>query len=510
MSLKNVIIASLAVLLTGSLVAAHYATKDKDARINELENELAELKKLANRSTIDKIISQQLEQIAFDQEKISDERRREAELQSALARQKTQEAEAERKRAEIAKNEAIESEKNARQAQENAEKQRQIAEENQRKAEYSKSVVDTLSFVGLGRSLASLSSTQYIAGAKETAAQLAAAACYFTSKYKGSFYDQSVLGAMLLSGGGTRDIALCQGAIHAAEYMPDGNLIAVSTYGEIYRYSNNDTTRLFSDKAYNFRDLKITDDGTGYALSFSGDIIVIRDYKCHAVNLGDMRRTFRLSRLNDGNLLVAAGNTIGVFDTKSESITKTINCPGDISCITKNKVFDTNGKMYELDNNFQLIPKQLPFNGIVTAYAETDDHKYAAYGTKNGTIFYTHPKGVIEFAGHRSQISDLCLARPGLFSASLDKTVKLWTTREGTKEPIDVYSSSKWVMCLAINQEAQRIVSGDASGALTICTYSISEMKSTLKKTLKRDFNELEWNYYIGKNIPYTSIIDKL
>ena len=144
MSLKNVIIASLAVLLTGSLVAAHYATKDKDARINELENELAELKKLANRSTIDKIISQQLE------EKISDERRREAELQSALARQKTQEAEAERKRAEIAKNEAIESEKNARQAQENAEKQRQIAEENQRKAEYSKSVVDTLSFVGLG------------------------------------------------------------------------------------------------------------------------------------------------------------------------------------------------------------------------------------------------------------------------------------------------------------------------------------------------------------------------
>ena len=64
--------------------------------------------------------------------------------------------------------------------------------------------------------------------------------------------------------------------------------------------------------------------------------------------------------------------------------------------------------------------------------------------------------------------------------------------------------------CLATKTDGTRIVTGNANGELVVNPISVEEMKNALKLSLKRDLTKDEWDKYIGKTIPYTSIMDKL
>ena len=511
MDKKNVIIGSLSLLLIVSSGAAYYAVSQKNGRISELEKQISALNEKEKRNAVDREVSRQLEEIAYEQEQISDERRIEAERQSVIAKSMTMRAEEERIKAVRAQHEALEAEKNALTARDNAEIQRKIAEEKQREAEYSKSVVDTLSFTGLGHSLAALSVTQYLAGEKETAVLLAAASCYFTETYKGDFYDQSVFQALLLSSGGTRVIRPGFGIITAAEFLPDGNLLSVSGYGEIFKCTNEDTKVIFFDKDFSFRDLKITDDGTGYALSFTGDLFIIKNEKNEIIKLEGMDRTFRISRLGNGKLAIAGENKLAVFDTDKKQVIKILETDGKISCVSRKKVFLENGSMYTISKDFELEKFENPMiKGIVSAYTESPHGTYSAYGTRDGMIYFEGGGHKAELAGHVSEITDLHFAGSGLLSSSMDKSVKHWIASEGKGIPITVRESQNWVMCLAVKPGGTKIVTGDADGVLSVCPISPGEMKEALKNSVKRDFTQSEWNLYIGKNIPYTTFSDKL
>jgi len=48
-------------------------------------------------------------------------------------------------------------------------------------------------------------------------------------------------------------------------------------------------------------------------------------------------------------------------------------------------------------------------------------------------------------------------------------------------------------------------LTGDASGALTRLNISPDAMAQTIRKGLKRDLTQTEWNYYVGKEIPMVS-----
>jgi len=508
---KSGAIIILSVLLLCTAAGGYFMLKSEKDKNAALEKQITTLSEKEKRNAVDREVSRQLEEIAYEQEQISDERRKEAERQSLIAKSMTKRAEEERIRAVNAQHEALEAEKNALNARDNAEKQRKIAEEKQREAEYSKSVVDTLSFKGLGHSLAALSVTQYLAGEKETAVLLAAASCYFTETYKGDFYDQSVFQALLLSSGGTRVIRPGMGIITSAEFLPDGNLLSVSGYGEIFKCTNEDTKVIFFDKNFSFRDLKIADDGTGYALSFTGDLFVIKNEKYEVINLEGVDRSFCMSRLDNGNLVIAGENKLAVFDTDKKQVIKILETDGKISCVSRKKVFLENGSMYTISENFVLEKFDNPqIKGIVSAYTESPHGTFAAYGTRDGMIYFEGRGYWVELAGHVSEITDLHFVGNGLLSSSMDKSVKHWIASDGKGIPITVRESQNWVMCLAVKPGGTKIVMGDADGVLTVCPISPGEMKEALKNSVKRDFTQSEWNLYIGKDIPYTTFSDKL
>ncbi|MCR4559268.1 MAG: hypothetical protein K5685_04260 [Bacteroidales bacterium] len=511
MDKKSGAIIILSVLLLCTAAGGYFMLKSEKDKNAALEKQITTLSEKEKRNAVDREVSRQLEEIAYEQEQISDERRKEAERQSFIAKSMTKRAEEERIRAVNAQQEALEAEKNALNARDNAEIQRKIAEEKQREAEYSKSVVDTLSFKGLGHSLAALSVTQYLAGEKETAVLLAAASCYFTETYKGDFYDQSVFQALLLSSGGTRVIRPGFGIITAAEFLPDGDLLSVSGYGEIFKCTKDDSKVIFFDKAFSFRDLKIADDGTGYALSFTGDLFVIKNEKYEVINLEGVDRSFCMSRLDNGNLVIAGENKLAVFDTDKKQVIKILDTDGKISCVSRKKVFLENGSMYTISENFVLEKFDNPqIKGIVSAYTESPHGTFVAYGTRDGMIYFEGRGYWVELAGHVSEITDLHFVGNGLLSSSMDKSVKHWIASDGKGIPITVRESQNWVMCLAVKPGGTKIVMGDADGVLTVCPISPGEMKEALKNSVKRDFTQSEWNLYIGKNIPYTTFSDKL
>ena len=505
-----VIIPVLGALLASSAVWGYYAVKVKNAEIAALENELETLREKEKRSAIDKEISRQLEAIAFQQETVSDERRREAERQSLIAKTMTQKAEEERLRAVSAQQEAQKSEKIALEALEVAKKQRLIAEEKQREAEYSKGVVDTLSYLGLGRSLASLSSTKYIAGEQETAILLAGASCYFTTHYNGDLYEPSVFKALSLTGGGGQKFQPGEGCISATSFLKDGSLVSVSTYGEIFHCHNNSSKVIFRDKGLDFRALALESDGTGYALSFTGELVKIHNDLFTRIKLDSLDRSKFLCKLGSGNLIVASPYKIALFDVQKNKITKTVDCKNEITCVACCKAFDIAGNVYEVSENLDLKLVDDATKEEVTAYAEVMGGRFRAFGSKDGSIYCRLDGKMTELTGHRSKITALCITPYGLLSASLDKTVKLWTANSGRVEPITVLTSQNWVMCLAVKDGFNRIVSGDAGGTIRVSPIAADEMLQNLKNKLVREMTTDEWNYYIGKNIQQTTIKDKL
>ena len=159
---KNTIITGcVGLLLGGAAAVGFWGWESERLKVENLEKQLSALRKQEMRSAIDRSVSAQMEDIANEQRKISDEKREEALQQTRIANEMRLRSEVERQNALIAERNAVASEKKALEASEVAEAQRQMAEHQRIQAEFSKRMADTLSYIALGRSLGSISTIQY-------------------------------------------------------------------------------------------------------------------------------------------------------------------------------------------------------------------------------------------------------------------------------------------------------------------------------------------------------------
>ena len=147
-------------LLVCTSVSGIWGWLTTDKLVDEMKQKMTELERQEKRSAVLKSISNQMEEITYQQMKLSDEQRLEAIEQRELAEQ-------ERRNAVLAQQKALASEHKAIDAYEQAQYQRIQADLQRQQAEYSKSVADTLSFLALGRSLGAQATTQFYAGNRE-------------------------------------------------------------------------------------------------------------------------------------------------------------------------------------------------------------------------------------------------------------------------------------------------------------------------------------------------------
>ena len=229
MNRQEVIICVMGVLLLSTMAIGLYTNHANRERINELESQLNVLRAQEKRSAVDRRVSKQMEQIAYGQQALSEERSQEAIHQSEIAKKMTILSEAERKKAIEAQGTAEKAAAEAMAAYQMEEQQRNEADRQRRQAEHAKLVADTLNYISLGRTLGAQSYSIYQTGETELGNMLAYASYLYTKDYGGDLYTPSVFQALTQSADSRRSWSSHKGSISCINISPkSGNLLTVS------------------------------------------------------------------------------------------------------------------------------------------------------------------------------------------------------------------------------------------------------------------------------------------
>jgi hypothetical protein len=485
----------------------------------ELRHQIAKSRQNEKRSDVVRSISRQMEEIADQQRIISDEQREEAIQQKRTADEMRQRSEVERQKALVAQKNAVASEQQAQDARRQAEAERQMAEHQRIQAEFSKRVADTLSYVALGRSLASLSVTQSQLGNSQLAELLAYASYHFTNRYKGDVYYPAVFQSLMLSSQSKRSWPRHNGSVMGLAYISDSDnrIITVSSYGEIMVHNKRgdqlDSKVLFSDKNFDFRDIYIDQDATSYAVCREGHLVIIEKGVATVKNVLTLPHPLAITALDDDNLLIIGEQGLALYNKQQRMIKETRELNFRITAFNRYNyepvLFDNKGRQHIVKSIHELETTPIPVKGHVTAFASSKSTKMRAYGMIDGTIYLYNElnKNVIKLDGHLSRISKLKINGHRLFSASYDGNLNVWNTASQKIEPTTLISAGSWILNFNFDNTKEFAWMGDQQGNVTEALMSIPKMVDIIHSKLKRDFTQDEWNYYIGNKVPYESFL---
>lgn len=511
-----------AILGAGCLTGFGFYFFEKE-KTRSLEQQLTELSQKEKRAVIEQSINKQMEEIAYEQKRISDERTVEARKQAEIAEGEKQNAIAAQNKAKASEEEARKERDNAKIQSKEAKRQAEIADAQRKTAELNKRVADTLNYITLGRSLGSMAYNQYLSGDnKELAQRLAYASYWFTKKYgnKNDTYHLSVIqGLMETSKSKQTWNGIHKGGITGIAFYTESNdeLVSVGNYGEIFHHKKNGdrltTNKLFANSNYDFRSVYINKKGTVFAASYTGQMVVI-DPKGNTkeVVLTDITHLSALEVLNDEVLVVIGERSVAFFNMNTYQQQGTFHINGIITAsgrINKHPyLFDEQGRMYEIVSMDKIDTRQkpAPVKGIITAFARSDNKNINAYGTNDGKIYIEEKNGKVkELVGHRSRITKLKVNGLQLFSSSYDGKMNLWLYEDEKAEPILLFNSDCWIKCFTANNAKTHIWSGDNNGTLSETLISTNLMIDRLKGHI---LSEEQWNNYIGKNASFKDFVN--
>ena len=508
-----VLLALAAIVCTGVTAwNMHEKYTQEQAVVNDLKSQIANLTKREKESAVMQSVNAQLEEIANQQRIVSDERRDEAVEQTKIANEMRQHAEQERQNAQIAERRALE-------ASEVAKKQQIIAEKERLQAEHSKRVADTLSYIALSRTLANTAITQYQAGNHELADLLEYAVCLYTNRYHGDLSYPVIYQALALTSQNKTVWNKHKGSVTDIAFGDEkqGFFVTCSTYGEVIKHTvmgnKLNSTILISNPQYDFRDVFINRKTNAiYALSRTGELLICREkaIKNIKTNVAKMK-----SMDTAGDQFILFGEKgMALFDTEKEIIVTDKQLPFVIEFATRFQnypvIFDRQGRMHIVKGFDKLDTKKVPFEGQVTAFAESKNSHTFAYGMSNGTIYFINAQGKTnKLVGHLSRISKLKINGHRLSSSSYDGVFNMWMTNMSKIEPMSFFNTKGWILNFTFDLQKNNIWAGDQNGNIIRALISLPMMQQQLKAKIKRNLTREEWNYYIGKNIPYETFIGK-
>jgi len=507
------------VLLAGVAATGLWGWRTERQKVFDLEARLQRLEKQEMHSAVVRSVSNQMEEIALQQRIISDEQREEAVEQRQVADMMRLRSEEERQKALVAQENAIASEQQAQKARQVAESERLMAEHQRIQAELSKRIADTLSYVALGRSLASLSSMQTQVGNNELAGLLAYASYQYTNRYGGDLHHPAVYQALMAASQSKLTWPRHNGAVMALALYPgnSGRMVTVSTYGEIMQHIKTgnqlQSKTLISNSSYDFRDVYIDSDSTIYAVSRSGHLAVISRGTPTVMEVKGLEYPIGITPMDANQLLIVGDHGVALYNKQRRSIVAVRELDYHLTTSTRSSnmplLFDDRGRQHLVKSIDEFVTSNVPFSGSVTAYAESKTFKQRAYGMSDGTIYLHHDDDnkTVKLQGHLSRVSSLQFDGWRLLSSSYDGSVNLWNTNSDKIEPMTLLSAGTWIMEIKFDATKQYVWIGDQKGNVTEALLSVPMMAEIISKNLKRNFTVDEWNYYIGRKVPYEAFV---
>ena len=265
------------------------------------------------------------------------------------------------------------------------------------------------------------------------------------------------------------------------------------------------------DKNYDFRDVWVNDKGTIYALSRTGHLYIKTPKETKILELTGMTHPLKLTKLGDKTLVVAE-DAVALFNYETNQIEATKKLNFKVTCTSTHDgiptLFDDRGRMHYVKGFDEMTTKKVPVLGTVTDYAVSTSMNFQVFGMKDGTVFIINKNGQIRrLLGHRSRISKIKITGKRVFTSSFDGTLNLWISDSERPEPIELCRGNNWIMHFAFDKTKENIWLGDQKGNIVKAAISVPLMADMIQRNLKRNMSAEEWNYYIGKNIPYKLFI---
>ena len=164
--------------------------------------------------------------------------------------------------------------------------------------------------------------------------------------------------------------------------------------------------------------------------------------------------------------------------------------------------------MHLVNSLENMTNEKVPVAGKVTAYASSPKERLAAYGMADGTIWLVDGRGkTYKLVEHLSRVTRLAFNGQRLYSSSYDGNLLFWPI-EGNSyfKAVTLYQSDNWLSDFTFSSDKDYILAGEYHGVITQCLISLPMIAQRLRQNVKRNFTHEEWNYYVGKGIPYREL----
>ena len=231
------------------------------------------------------------------------------------------------------------------------------------------------------------------------------------------------------------------------------------------------------------------------------------------LSIDGMKYPMKINYINDDFLLIIGEQSLAQFDKKRQIFRNVKQTPFRIVTSTRKQnlpiLFDDQGRQHIVKGLETFDTSKVPVPGNVTAYCESKNTGYQAFGINDGTIWLVDKHGNAQkLLGHRSRISRMRLNGRRLFSSSYDGQVNLWIADNEKVEPMTLLQSNNWIICFNFDTSKTAFWMGDIKGNLAAVNISVPTMVEKIQKKLKRNLTTEEWNYFIGQNIPYEKFVE--
>ncbi|MBO4673587.1 MAG: hypothetical protein J5616_04485 [Bacteroidaceae bacterium] len=545
--------AALALVVGGAAAVAYQMGKQQSVgEVAELNDEVERLRAGERDAAVVKRVSQQMEDIAYQQKSISDQQRDRAEEQSLLAMQNATRAEMESRAAHEAENKATAAAKEAEQERANAERQQQIAVEQRDEATHAKNVADTLNLRTQARILGVTSQVQREAGNGEVADLLAYTSWYFMKNNRGNQYFSDTFKALTQATNGVLRHRMRQnGAVNALAKMPGRKLqcVAVTNYGEVELLTasfgsgqrNSITSRtLLQNNTYDFRDVVVQGNWI-YALSHKGPLCKLDEQGTLSTIPLPEDEYFRI--LPIGEKLLLAGRKSLVWYINGSGASLPIPLPKTLSAIVEREgkacLFYADGSYAEMKgSSANDIEGKTPLvKGVVTAAYYDKATQCLSVAVKDGNVYpiNKYNRVVETLAAHRAICKDITMLGSTIVTGGYDKSIYIWhmdnmlfesglsfsqemnaksvtKAQRNSKEiptewlvPVN-YTYDGWVLAVCGDVDGKDLWIGTSAGSVMLMNSSADDMAQQLHKKLNRNLTETEWVRYVGMSIPYMKL----
>lgn len=537
---------ALAVIAGVAVVAYRIGYNRSKGEIASLQDEMERFEAAGKDATIVKRVSQQMEDIAYQQKAISDQQRDRAEEQSILATRNAERAEMESRAAREAEIKANAAAKVAEQERANAERQQEIALEQRDEATHARNVADTLNRRTQARSLAVSSQVRREAGENDVADLLAYASWYFLKNNRGNQYYSDTFKSLTLATDGIPRYKMKEnGGVNAISRIPGAGeqCVAVTNYGEVEWLTANvvngikriSSKSLLFNPEYDFRDVKVMNQKI-YALSFKGPMCVL-DFKGKS-DVVELEDDEYLKLLQVGGRLLVAGRRSLCWYADGR-LSGRIGLTKSLSAIVEREgvicLFYSDGTYAEMDASGRIEEKTPLLTQVVTAAWYDKAMACLLLGVKDGTVYPVNRYNrVIEvLAAHKSKCVSITMIGPIVVTGGYDKTVFIWnmdnllfesglTFREEMelKEPVSKravnskeiptewlvpvdYTFDGWTLAVCADDDDKTVWIGTSSGNVMLLNSSADDMAQQLYYRMDRNLTQQEWTRYVGVSIPY-------